>query len=375
MSDQADPVKPEETQTPSTPSADPVRKWTFIILGLCLLLLIWYLRSDRVTPYTSQAKLHALVVPIAPEVSGTVTSVSVSNNQHVTAGQELFQIDINHYQLAIQTADANLQAARLTLRASSAGVAAAEGSLSSARANLIREERDAIRMRNIRKEDPDAISLRRLEAAEASLAAAQGSVAAAVANLEKAIQNRGTEGETNSRIQQALAALGIARLNLNHATVRAPDDGVVTGVRLDKGNFAAAGAPQMTFIALDNIWVQADFTENNLGNIDGRDEVEIVFDMIPGKVFKGTVRDMGFGVAVDSAALGSLPTIENDRAWLRSAQRFPVLIDVQLPGLESDEKLKLGSQASVVVYTGEHWLFNAIAGVNIRLVSIFTYAY
>ncbi len=374
MADPANPPEAEETQTAS-PSSDPVRKWTFIILGVCLMLFIWYLRSDRITPYTSQARVHALVVPIASEVSGTVTEVSVANNQPVKAGQKLFQIDVDRYQLAVQTAEANLESARQALGASTAEVAAARASLSSAEANLIRAEQDAVRMRAIRKEDPDAISERRLESAEASLAAAQGSVAAAEANIEQTIQNRGAEGETNPRIQQALAALGQARLDFERSTVRAPEDGVVTGVRLDKGNFAAAGAPQMTFIATHNIWVQADFTENNLGNIDPDDEVAIVFDMTPGKVFKGTIRDMGFGVAVDSAALGSLPTIDNDRAWLRSAQRFPVLIDFQLPSGEGETRLKVGSQASVVVYTGEHWLFNSIARLYIRLVSILSYAY
>ena len=369
----AEPANPPEAA--SSPGPDPVRKWTYIILGLCVVLLFWYLRSDRITPYTSQARVHALVVPIAPEVSGTVTEVSVANNQPVTAGQKLFQIDVDRYQLGVQTAAANLEAAKQALGAATAAVAAARASLGSANANLTRAKQDAVRMRTIRKEDPDAISERRLESAEASLASAQGSVGAAEAKLEQAIQNRGAEGEANAGIQQALAALGQAQLDLERSTVRAPHDGVVTGVRLDKGSFAGAGAPQMTFIATHNIWVQADFTENNLGNIDPDDKVAIVFDMLPGSVFKGTIRDMGFGVAVDSAALGSLPTIDNDRAWLRSAQRFPVLIDFHLPEGEGQTGLKVGSQASVVVYTGEHGLFNAIAWVYIRVASIFSYAY
>src|SRR5210317_2234084 len=67
------------------PAKDPVRKWTLIILIVCAALLVWYLRSDRVTPMSSQARVHALVVPIAPEISGTVSSVSVRNNQLVEA--------------------------------------------------------------------------------------------------------------------------------------------------------------------------------------------------------------------------------------------------------------------------------------------------
>ncbi|PCJ37164.1 MAG: hemolysin D [Cellvibrionales bacterium] len=374
MAEPSDSAKAEDTPAEKT-GGDPVRQWTYIILGVSLVLLVWYLRSDRVTPYTSQARVHALVVPIASEVSGTVTDVSVSNNQPVKAGQKLFQIDVERYNLALQTAKANLDAAKQGLGAATAAVTAAEASLVSSKANLRRAEQDTVRMRSIRKEDPDAISQRRLESSEASLASAQGNLAATEAKLEQAIQNRGAEGEANAGIQQALAALGQAQLNLKRSTVLAPHDGVVTGVRLDKGNFAAAGSPQMTFIATHNIWVQGDFTENNLGNIDPGDSVDIVFDMLPGRVFKGAIRDMGFGVAVDSAALGSLPTIDNDRAWLRSAQRFPVLIDFESPEGEEQRGLKVGSQASVVVYTGEHWLFNAIAWVYIRVASILSYAY
>ena len=73
----------EAGQAPAKPAKDPVRKWTYITLVTALMLLTWYLVSNRVAPSTSQARVHALVVPIAPEVSGTVFSVDVSNNQRV----------------------------------------------------------------------------------------------------------------------------------------------------------------------------------------------------------------------------------------------------------------------------------------------------
>ena len=354
---------------------DPVRRWTFIVLAICLVLLTWYLRADRVTPYTSQARVNALVVPVASEVSGTVTEVFVDNNQQVKAGQEMFQVDIKNYQLAVQTAEANLASARQSVGAAKANVEAAEASVNAAKAVVVRSRQDAIRMRNIREEDPGAISERRLESSEASLATALSKLSAAKANRNKAIEDLGAEGDKNSRILQAQAALDQALLNLERATVRAPEDGVVTGVRLDKGNYAAAGAPQLTFVATHNVWVQADFTENNLGNIDAGDEVEIVFDALPGQVIQGSVREVSFGVAVDSAPLGSLPTIKNDADWLRESQRFTVLVDFKLAPGQGDELLKVGSQASVMVYTGEHWISNTLAALLIRLVSILTYAY
>jgi multidrug resistance efflux pump len=354
---------------------DPVRTWTFIILILVMLLLVWYLISDRLTPYTSQARVHALVIPVSPEVSGKVISVAVGNNQKVKAGQELFQLDPHRYQLAVETAQADLQTARQSMGASGANVNAAEAALVSARANLIRSEKDAVRLRRIQKEDPGAISVRRVESAEASLASARGQVAAAKANIDKAKQDLGQTGEQNSRILQAQSKLDQAMLDLEKTTIRAPEDGLVTDVRVDNGNYANAGSPQLTFIAVDNIWVQTDFTENNLGNIRQDNTVHIVFDVFPGQVFVGTVREIGFGIAIDSAPLGSLPTIDNNRDWLRASQRYPVLIDFSVPIQQGRTSLRVGSQASVIVFTGENGMFDKLARFRIWLNSILTYAY
>lgn len=365
----------EAEDTSTVQAKDPVRTWTLIVLALAALLLVWYLVSDRVTPYTSQARVHALVIPVSPEVSGTVIAVAVGNNQRVAAGQELFQIDPNRNQLAVEAAEADLQTARQSMGASGANVSAAEAALVTAEASRVRAEKDAVRLKRIQKEDPGAISVRRVESAEATLTAAQGQVAAAKANIEKAKQDLGQTGEQNSRVLQAQSALDQARLNLEKTTVRAPEDGLVTDVRVNNGNYANAGSPQLTFIAIENIWVQADFTENNLGNIRSGNAVRIVFDVLPGQVFTGTVRETGFGVAVDSTPLGSLPTIENDRDWLRASQRYPVLVDFELPRRENGTDIRVGSQASVVVLTQERGLFNLLARFQIWLNSLLTYAY
>ena len=366
----------EEKQPAKTGEAmDPVRKWTLIILGLCVILMFYYIVADRVTPYTTQARVHAVVVPIPSEVSGTVIDVSVASNQFVKAGDVLFKVDPERYQLAVANAEANLQSARQATGASTAAVDAAEAQVVAAKANMLRSEQDAMRLRRIKNEDDGAVSDRRLEMAEASLTAARASVRAAEANLESARQNLGFEGDDNTRIQQAQAALDNARLDLERTTVRAPVDGVVTDVRVERGNFAAAGAPLMTFLGTGDIWVQADFTENNLGNIQRGDQVEIVFDALPGKVVKGTIRTTGFGVAVDSAPLGSLPTINNDTSWLRDAQRFSVLVDFELPQASDRLGIRVGAQASVITYTGDGWFFKVIGKIKMRLVSVFTYLY
>jgi multidrug resistance efflux pump len=293
-----------DSEKKSGGAVDPVRRWTLLLILLLVLLLGGYLRGDRVTPSTTQARVHALVVPIAPEVAGTISAVAVRNNQTVEAGDPIFQIDIERYELAVKTARAGLEQARQAEQAGRANIEAARAKLDSALASEERQRLDTERVRTIRSEDAGAISQRRLESAEASLVSARSRVTAARASLEAAVRQLGEPGDLNAQIQQAQAALDSALLNLERATVRAPADGVVTGVRLDKGNFAAAGAPQMTFIGLRNIWVQAAFTENNLGHIDVGDTVGLVFDVYPGQVFEGRVREIGFGVSLDDPPLG-----------------------------------------------------------------------
>jgi len=369
----SDPEK-QDSKT-AAPVKDPVRKWTFIILGLCIVLTALYLVADRQTPFTSQARVHAFVVPIAPQVSGNVIRVEVQNNHEVEAGQVLIRIDPTDYEIAVASAEAALQVVQQSLDAGVAGVEAAEANVEAARASMWRSEQDAVRMRRIREEDPGAISQRRIDQAEASLAAATARVAAVSASLESARSALGEIGENNADLQRAQTALDKARVDLKRTVLAAPRDGFVTDMRIDQGNFAAAGAPLMTFIATHEVWVRADLTENNLGHVDAGDRVELTFDVQPGKIYKGKIRETGFGVQVDSNALGTLPTIDNQRNWLRDAQRFPVLIDVETGEDLQQMGLRVGSQVSVIVYTGNNGLMNFLGRIYIRVVAVMSYAY
>jgi len=353
---------------------DPVRKWTFIVLALSIILIIIYLVGDRLTPFTTQARVHAYVIPVAPQVSGRLVSVEVINNQRVKAGQPLFGIDPASYVLAVQSAEAALKNTEQSVEAAVSNVAAASAHVESAKASVWSAEQDATRMRRIREEDAGAISERRIQQAEASLAASRGRLSAAQASLEAARSALGSPGNTNAQIQQARSNLETARLNLERTVVYAPKDGLITDLRVDPGNYAAAGVPVMTFVAIQNAWIQADLSENNLGNVDAGDRVEITFDVRPGKVYQGRVRQTGYGVLVDSNALGTLPTIDNNRNWLRDEQRFPVTIDFEASGLKESD-LRVGSQASVIVYTGDHWIINTLGKFYIRVNALLSYAY
>jgi multidrug resistance efflux pump len=105
--------------------------------------------------------------------------------------------------------------------------------------------------------------------------------------------------------------------------------------------------------------------------------VDIVFDAMPGRVFKGEVRSIGLGVGADSnPPAGTLPSIENDRDWLRQAQRFPVIIGFdakQDPALR--DALRVGGQASVIAYGEGSGITKLLGKLYIRVASWLTYAY
>src|SRR5215813_12196296 len=96
---------------------DPVRRWTLIILGVIVALYLYSIIADRMTPYTSQAIVQAYVVRVAPEVSGRVLEVGVTDNQKVNAGELLFRIDPEPYQLALQEAEAKVASVGQTIGA------------------------------------------------------------------------------------------------------------------------------------------------------------------------------------------------------------------------------------------------------------------
>jgi len=379
-SDATGSVESEQGEKSGTAAAprqpkDPVRRWTLIVLAVCLALIAWYIVADRLTPFSSQARIQAYVVPIAPEVSGTVAVVDVGNNQYVEAGERLLQIDPSRYALTKESAEADLLTTRQELEAAFAGLVSAEANLKSARAELQKERKNFERLRSIFDEDPGAVSQRRLDGAVAALDSARARVEAAAAELEKARLQLGPRPEENPRLLAARAALDQAQINLDRTTVVAPDRGLVTDVGVDAGNFAQAGAPLMTFVAIHDVWIQADLTENNLGHVDPGDEVEFVLDVRPGRVYRGKIRSVGYGVSTGNDALGTLPTIENDRNWLRDAQRFPVLIDLDEQVIEQQIGIRVGSQVSVVVYTGTHPFMNTLGRLYIRLLSYLSYLY
>ncbi|MDM0110388.1 HlyD family secretion protein [Variovorax sp. J22R24] len=369
----------EETTQPTAPppeSGKGARVGAIVVLVLIVTSLAWYFVSDRLTPYTSQARVQAFVVPVAAEVSGRLLKVHVKNNDRVQPGQHLFEIDPTQYRIALQRSRSDYESVRRSINASVASVDAAQAGLRAAAANHLYAQQDAARLEQIFAEDPGAISLRRVQSAQASRVKALSQEQAAKADLIRALEGAGESGDKNAQLVSARTAIEKAELDVQRTTVSAPAGGLVTDLRTDVGQFVQAGAPVMTLVTVHDLWISADMTENNLGNIEPGDEVAIVLDVMPGKVLKGKVRSVGSGVASGQPVqAGVLPTIDNSRDWLRQAQRFPVAIEFDPSERDQLRALRVGGQAEVLVYTGEHGLMNWLGTAFIHMMSFLSYVY
>ena len=378
MSD-AEQTPADEQSADAEEAPRAVKRGGLAVAALIVISLVWYLAADRFTPYTTQARVQGYVVGVAPQVSGTVAEVLVQNNQEVQAGQVLFRIDPTQYEIALAKARSDYDNAVRQVEAGGAGVEAARANLRSALANLEKAEKDTSRLERLFEEDPGTISTRRLEISRATLDSSRAAVAAAEAGVSQAIEAMGgaADEETNTILKIARQGVNKAELDLERTVVKASTRGVITDLRTELGMFAGAGAPVMTLVSFQDVWIQAEYTENNLGNLAPGTPVEILFDVLPGEVYEGEVANIGLGISASQPPPpGTLPSISNSRDWLRPAQRFPVIVRFSLdqdPALR--QQLRVGGQASVIAYSEPAWLTALLGRLYIRLMSIFAYAY
>ena len=330
--------------------------WAVPIVALIIFLLfIWYVAADRLTPFTNNATVQGYVVAVVPEVSGYVAEIPVKKNTLVEVGSTLVALETARFENAVEAAEAELEAAGQTVGASTASVSTATAALAQAQAQL--EEVRAQSARIFTLEEKGIYAEARGDQARAEVATAEAAVSAAESELERAREQLGATGEENPRLRLAVAKLADARLNLGKTNLVAPANGIIGGLKIDEGAFANAGEPLMTLISVEDQWIEAFMTENNLGRLSPGDKVEIAFDAFPGQIFEGKVKSTAWGVSTGKAInLGDLPTAVKSKGWLRDPQRFSVIIETTnyTPTTElSEQGLRYNSQATVVVYTGD----------------------
>jgi len=322
---------------------------------------------------TDNAYVQGNVVQITSQVSGTVVAIRADDNDAVKAGAPLVRLDPADAQLALAQAEAQLaQTVRevRTLFANNgtlgAQIALREAELARAQSEVQRLQSDVARAQDdVNRRSPlmasgavgkeeFAHSTSQLSAARSALGSAQSSVAAAQQGVAAAkeqlaagqTQTEGTSITQHPGVQKAAGKVREAWLALKRTELPAPADGVVAKRSVQIGQRVAAGAPLMTLVALDKLWVDANFKEGQLKTLRIGQPATLFADVYGTQVeFHGTVQGLGTGTG---AAFALLPAQNATGNWIKVVQRVPVRIALDAKELAA-HPLRVGLSMTVKV--------------------------
>jgi multidrug resistance efflux pump len=338
-----------------------VNKWTVPTAGLGGIVLIsgLLLLMSYNHPYTSDARIYFTTTPIVPVVRGPVVEVPVVANTPLKQGDVLFRIDPRPYQYAVDQKRAALAEAEQKVLEMKAALGAAESGVEEARAARDRAKQSFDRVdeanENARAAGRAApFSELEVENKRGLYLGAEAAVGTALAQAEQArIAYEAEIGGVNPTVARLQAELSAAEYELDQTTVRAPADGYVTQVFLRPGMMAVPLPlrPVMVFVNGEDMTLGAAFIQNSLQRVIVGDEAEVSFRAIPGRIFRGRVKNvlntMAQGELQPTGALLDPSAPERRRPGLALAT-IEVLDDLsayQLPG---------GVSAEVAIYT-HHW--------------------
>ena len=330
----------------------PKRKWgrLALMLSLPLALIIggvayWHSLQGEVS--TDNAYIHLDKVSVSAAVGGKIVAVMVKENQHVNAGDLLFRIDAQPFQLQLAQADAAIataQASQTALASSSAlsgaDVSAAQEQIGYARSNLSRQE--ALWRRGFTTKAA-------YEAAQHQVAIGQDALRLAQAKGREAAAKLATGAQVPGVYPQVAAARAqrqVVELSLARTEVRAPVAGQVSQAgRLQLGQELISGLPVVTLVADGSAYIEANFKETDLAEMRLGQSARIKFDAYPGLVLKAHVASIGAGTGSEFSVLPAQNATGN---WVKVTQRVPVRIVLDEP---SPRPLIAGLSVRVTVFT------------------------
>jgi multidrug efflux system membrane fusion protein len=297
--------------------------------------VIW--RVDT-APRTDDAYAYADTISVTPEVSGRIIDLVAKDNQPVKKGEVLFRIDPRPFEDALAKAQASLAAldkeielTQRTVNAQKFGAQAAASSVERARAAAEQATDTLNRMEPLLGNG--FVSAEQVDQARTAKRSAIATLNTAQLDAERAAAAVSGVDALVAKREVVKAEIELARLNLEYATVHAPCDGRVIGLRTCTGQFAAAGHPIFTLADTGRWYVIANFRENELAQISPGRPAQVYMLSHPGRHFQGVVESVGYGVFPDDggAETTGLPHVPRSINWVRVAQRFPVRILIDNP--------------------------------------------
>ena len=309
------------------------------IIALTALGIYGYYKYNKIFPSTDNAYVSADVIKISPKVGGYIQKVYVQNNQFVHKGDKLVQIDPNDYQLQASQANSKVIQAKGKLFVAQEQVSFARSNLIKAKASLDTATKMADRYIKLYKSDA-------------------GSLQDAQKYIDQKIQAEKAKDQAASSLKQALIQVEIAKaqvgaakagydnanLNLGYTTLRAPDDGYVSNMKLYKGQLVSPGQSLFGFIDNQKWWIDANFKETDLNRIKPGQKVDIELDMY-NHTYQGKVDSLSYATG---SVFSLLPPENATGNWVKVTQRFPVRIAIKN---DPSYPLRVGASATVSIDT------------------------
>ena len=318
-------------------------------------LAFWLMGGRFVS--TDDAYIQTQKLMVSTDVSGLVKTVNVREGEHVQKGQVLFTLDPHPFQIALDNAKAQLGQVVQSVEATKADYQSMLSAADAQRAQVDLNQRNYARYAALLKSN--AIAPATYDQARLTLAASQQQLVqaeqTAKTQLAKLNGNPDIAPEQTPQYQQAQAAVDEAQRQLNHATVRAPFNGVVAEVdSLQPGTLVISAMSAFSttsavgLVGTDKVWIEAHMKETDLTHVRAGDPVSITIDTYPDRTWHGHVDAVS---AASGAAFSVLPAENASGNWVKVTQRIPTRIVIDRK--KGDPELRAGMSAVVDIDTGK----------------------
>ena len=318
---------------------------------------------------TDDAQIASNMSPVISKISGYVSEVKVKDNQFVKKGDTLIVLDNRDQKMTleqtiaalgtarsnVQTAKASTNAASQNINSTNAAIATANAQIEAAKVNVWKTSQDLKRYANLVKDH--TITQQQYETALAAKQSADRQFQVLIDQKNQVSQQTGIVqsqtaasseqiGVANSVVKQREVDVENAKLNLSYTVILAPEDGFVSKVPIQKGQFLQAGSQLFSLVRDNDKWVIANFKETQLSKMVEGQKVEIKIDAFPDQTFDGVVSS--FSPATGSS-FSILPPDNASGNFVKVVQRLPVRIDFMKLDPTISKKLRAGMNVQTTV--------------------------
>ena len=322
-----------------------------MLLGPIAIAVIgaWVYVSGGRYESTDDAYVQTARVDISANVPGRVVELDVHDNQVVHKGDVLFRLDDAPYRIAVEEAGAQLAVARLQIESLKANYRQRQSELASAQDTVAFHQREFDRQKRL--VSSGIASQVQFDSAEHALSEARDQVLGVHQQIGAVLASLAGDpaiaADQHPTVKEAQSRLDRAELNLAYTVVKAPGDGIVTRVeQLQMGSYITAAAPVFALVSAGDVWVEANFKEDQLAHMRVGQKVSVQVDSYPGRTFTGMVASTSPGTG---SQFSLLPPENATGNWVKVVQRLPVR--VELDRLDSVLPLHAGLSAAVSVDT------------------------